>query len=149
MSQIKFSGIRKGSCIVPVTNYSEKEMLKLQEHKEFTVTVKETRNPKQLDLYWVICTMIAENHPDFRTKDEVDLHFKIEMKQVEFFSVKKGDGWVEYIKPRSIAEESMGKASFTEYLNNCIDYAANELLGVTSEEFRTEFANKFIGNEVR
>lgn len=98
------------------------------------------RNMERLNLYWVLCGLVAENHADLTSKDAVDEALKVLGGHFSAWITELPDGSKLIIrKAKSIAVANMKEADFEAYFERCLALIGSELLpGADIEEMRKE-----------
>lgn len=123
----------------------------LRAHKigsEVLCEPKGARNPKQLRLWWSLCTLIAENDPhyEFTGKDGVSDDIKIGVGIVKRRIDRSGQ---EHIDPGSIAPEKMDQGEFnsvfTRAINLVCDWTGNKPKEIQDEVFRRVADKRYEG----
>lgn len=93
----------------------------LRAHKmgaEVMAEPKGARNPKQLRLFWALCTVIAENDEFYDTKEKAKEGILRALGHVNYFVDR--DGGV-HISTKSIAFEKMSQAEFNGLFKDMIN----------------------------
>lgn len=98
------------------------------------------RNAERSALYWVTCSIVAENHAELVDRVQVSDTIKQLAGLVNVWSVTLPSGekcfWS---KPRSIAFQKMREAEFSDFLEKAFRIIETELLpGVSVESLRKE-----------
>lgn len=92
----------------------------LRAHKmgsEVMAEPKGARNPKQLRLFWALCTVVAENDDHYTTKEAAKEGILRALGHVNYFMDRDGGA---HISVKSIAFESMTQADFNTLFDNAI-----------------------------
>jgi hypothetical protein len=115
----------------------------LREIKKFPVgtvvkcEISRPRSLKQLRYYWALCALVASNHAELQTREQVDQTIRILSGHVDTFKVK--DYLVQV--PKRIAFSQLEQEEWEEYLSRAKDVVLSELLpGVELREFEDEIA---------
>lgn len=120
--------IRDGARAVPA---DERSMEFLQSCKDGIPFIAEThgaRNPKQLRLWWALCRLLAEQMD--MTEEKVSDDLKVALGHADTYVTR--DGAV-YIKPKSIAFESMKQEDFDRLFKAAVDKISVWLAASTKE----------------
>lgn len=102
------------------------------------VKITKPRNLQQHRLYWSLCDLVAENHPEIRTRELASQAIKLLAGHVDLVQVK---GQVLKV-PRSISFSSMEQGDFEIFFRQAIQVVADELLGSAPETIREELARR-------
>jgi hypothetical protein len=125
--------LRDGSRAVPA---DERSLEFLQSVKDGTLFIADTcmsRNPKQLRLWWALCTLVAEHFEVLPETISDDVKIAVGHSEV----VKQRDG-THKVKPKSIAEESMPQELFNNLLTAAIN-KMSEWMGTAPDDLRRRF----------
>lgn len=79
---------------------------------------KGARNPKQLRLFWALCTVVAENDDHYDTKHKAKEGILRALHHVNTFLDRDGNL---HVSTKSIAMESMPQADFNIMFNDMIN----------------------------
>lgn len=107
------------------------------------------RNPKQLRLWWALCTLVAENDPhyEFSGKNGVSDDIKIGIGIVKRRKDRSGQ---EHIDPGSIAPEKMPQGQFNQLFTNAINlvcqWTGNQPKEIQDEVFRMVSDKRYEGH---
>jgi hypothetical protein len=89
------------------------------------VSIRQPRNAQHHRKFFALLTFIADNHPRFKTVDDVLLELKIRAHHYrEHITL---DGEVVFV-PKSIAFEEMEQHDFDDFYRRCVDAATSDLL---------------------
>ncbi len=95
------------------------------------------RSVPQLRYYWSLCALVASNHAELQTREQVDQAIRILSGHVDLVNV--GDQIVKL--PRRIAFSKLGQDEWHAYLSRAKDAVLQHLLpGVELPEFEAEIA---------
>jgi Protein of unknown function (DUF1367) len=125
---------RVGNTAVPV---DDRSLEFLQARKDGVVFVADTngaRNPKQLALWWCLCKLVCEAE-DLPSTEKVSDDLKVSLGHADTYVHRDGS---EYIKPRSIAFESMSQEEFNQLFKGAIRVIA-DWLGSATHEVQAQF----------
>lgn len=93
------------------------------------------RSVAQLRYYWALCALVAQNHAELQTREQVDQALRILAGHVDL--VRVGDHTLQI--PRRIAFAKLGQDEWTAYLARAKDAVVRDLLpGVELPEFEAE-----------
>lgn len=93
------------------------------------------RSVQQLRYYWALCALVAQNHVELQTREQVDQALRLLAGHVDI--VKVGDKVLQI--PRRIAFAKLGQAEWQAYLTRVKDAVVRELLpGIELPEFEEE-----------
>lgn len=120
-------------CLVPM-NLDDEEKLKAYRINQPLVTSikgsKKERSLKQLGTYWGCCNVVAENHHQFNSRNDVDDKLRVEL---EFFDKNRclvgKDGQV-HVFYRSIAVANLEHIEANKYFDRAFSLMA-DWLGIT------------------
>jgi hypothetical protein len=99
------------------------------------LTQPKSRSLSQLNLFWKVCEMLAENYPGDLSKDEVAHVLKIETGHCR--AVRLDDGtFARFAK--SIAFNAMSPDAFSAWLDRAFDVAAQKFGPALSDAVRGE-----------
>lgn len=127
------------SCLVPTEEGAEDWLRRRKIGEVVAMSSDQVRNAARSALYWTLCGIVAENHPELKTKDEVSdaLQVLCGLATVTAFDTSGGRIWMR--RPRSLAFANMGEDEFQTYFNNALGAIGSELLpGVDVEELKNE-----------
>lgn len=109
----------------------------LQARKDGAVFVADTngaRNPKQLALWWLLCQLVCEAE-DLPSDEKVSDDLKVSLGHADTYVHR--DGSV-YVKPRSIAFESMTQEDFNGLFQGAVRVIAG-WLGNAPDDVQRQF----------
>jgi hypothetical protein len=93
------------------------------------------RSLAQLRMYWAMCNLVASNHAELQTREQVDQALRLLTGHVDL--VKVGDQVLKL--PRSIAFAKLSQDEWAEYLSRAKDAVCEHLLpGVDGNEIQNE-----------
>lgn len=101
------------------------------------VELRQPRSVKELRYYWQMCNLVALNHEQFKTREQVDQALRILTGHADVFTL---DGrTVE--TPKRIAFHKLSQAEWVEYLSRAKDAVLQHLLpGVQGQALEDEIA---------
>ena len=130
-------------CLMPITEVSNKNMQKLPLREKLNVDVKKitskrVRSYEQLELYWALCDLVANNTDDFNwnTKEKVDEQCKIACRLYKhwiYYENQKTGQTTLNIKTDSISYQNLNHLEACNYFSEAFDVMANKL-GLSSKE---------------
>lgn len=126
---------REGNHAVPVGAVSIEFLQNIKEGSEFIAETRGARNVKQLNMWWTLCKMVADNDRDYETKEKASDGLKIALKHVDTFLDRDGKL---HIWPKSIAFESLTQEEFNPLFKAAINKVA-EWLGNSPKEVQDRF----------
>ena len=93
------------------------------------------RSVQQLRMYWAMCSLVAMNHAELQTREQVDQALRLLTGHVDL--VKVGDQVLQL--PRRIAFSKLSQDEWAEYLSRAKDAVCEHLLpGVDGNEITNE-----------
>ncbi len=93
------------------------------------------RSVAQLRMYWAMCSLVAMNHDELQTREQVDQALRLLTGHVDL--VKVGDKVLQL--PRRIAFSTLSQDEWTDYLSRAKDAVCEHLLpGVDGDEIQNE-----------
>ncbi|MDQ1291258.1 MAG: hypothetical protein QG615_1064 [Nitrospirota bacterium] len=93
------------------------------------------RSVAQLRMYWAMCSLVAMNHAELQTREQVDQALRLLTGHVDL--VKVGDKVLQL--PRRIAFSTLSQDEWTDYLSRAKDAVCEHLLpGVDGDEIQNE-----------
>lgn len=107
----------------------------IKDGAEFIAETRSARNVRQLNMWWALCGLLAENDHDYDTKESASDGLKLALKHVETFLDRRGEL---HIWPKSIAFESMTQEEFGPLFKAAINKVA-EWLGSAPAEVQARF----------
>lgn len=125
---------RIGNTAIPA---DARSLAFLQARKEGVAFIADTngaRNPKQLALWWCLCKLVCEAE-DLPSDEKVSDDLKVSLGHADTYIHRDGS---EYIKPRSIAFESMSQEDFDGLFRGAIRVIA-DWLGNAPEDVQRQF----------
>jgi hypothetical protein len=97
--------------------------------------ITKPRSVPQLRYYWALCALVAQNHAELQTREQVDQVLRILTGHVDVVNV--GGKFVQI--PRRIAFSKLSQDEWQAYLMRSKDAVVTELLpGVELPEFEAE-----------
>lgn len=126
---------RQGDVAVPVGAVSIEFLHSIKDGAEFIAETRGARNVKQLNMWWTLCQMVADNDRDYETKEKASDGLKIALKHVDTFLDRDGKL---HIWPKSIAFESLTQEEFNPLFKAAINKVA-EWLGNSPKEVQYRF----------
>ena len=97
--------------------------------------ITQPRSVRQLRYYWALCSIVAQNHAELQTREQVDQALRILTGHVDL--VKLGEFTVQL--PRRIAFAKLSQDDWHAYLRRAKDAVVQHLLpGVELPEFEAE-----------
>lgn len=97
--------------------------------------IAQPRSLPQLRYYWALCALVASNHAELQTREQVDQALRILTGHVDL--VQLGEQTVKI--PRRIAFSKLSQAEWQAYLARAKDAVVQDLLpGVELPEFEAE-----------
>lgn len=124
---------RIGNSAVPVGKEGREALLAIPEGKEFVGEFRTARNPEQHELFWALCTLVAEATDTAKIAVKDWLLEKTGFVNLVFYP----DGSMQ-VRPKSIAWESMEQAEFNQFFRLAVPKIA-DLLGNASAEVWQQF----------
>ena len=95
------------------------------------------RSVPELRFYWALCALVAQNHLELQTREQVDQALRLLTGHVDL--VRVGDQVLQL--PRRIAFSKLSQQEWQAYLMRAKDAVVRELLpGVELPEFEAEIA---------
>lgn len=126
---------RQGNVAVPVGAASIEFLQGIKDGADFIAETRGARNVRQLNMWWALCLLVAENDRDYDTKESASDGLKLALKHVDTFLDRTG---LLHIWPKSIAFESLTQEEFNPLFKAAIDKVA-EWLGNTPKEVQDRF----------
>jgi hypothetical protein len=126
---------RQGNVAVPVGATSMEFLQGVKEGAEFIAETRGARNVRQLNMWWALCELVAENDADYETREKASDGLKLALKHVDTFLDRTGRL---HIWPKSIAFESLTQEEFDPLFKAAINKVA-EWLGNTPKEVQDRF----------
>ncbi len=125
--------IREARALVPYGDPALEALRAIRIGKTCIADVHGARNVKQLNLWWALCTLVAEADDD----DKQNVSDWIEMVTRRVRPVFYPSGRMVLV-PQSLAFESMEQAEFNRLFSDAIEHMASRL-GTAPEELRARF----------
>lgn len=126
---------REGSHAVPVGDASREFLFAVKDGAEFIAETRGARNVKQLNMWWCLCQMVAENDQCYETKEAASDGLKLALKRVDTFIDRAGKL---HIWPKSISFESMTQEEFNPLFKAAVNKVA-DWLGNSPAEVQKRF----------
>lgn len=104
--------------VVPDAEIGAEILRSYVEGQPIVADVRGARNPRQLNLYWVLMGFLADNHP--LVKDKNDAHDKVRYGLGLVESTVDMAG-VEHLRPKSISFESMDQGEFDPFFKRAVE----------------------------
>lgn len=118
---------------------SENARLRLElERLQRQANSRSPRSHGQHNLYWSLCELVAENHPEIKTKEQASQVIKLMSGHVDVIRLR---GQLVQI-PRSISFKSMSQDDFQVFWAHVVQVVAEELLYLAPETVRAELARR-------
>ena len=103
------------------------------------MSADQVRNAERSALFWCLCSLVAENHTELKSREEVKAAICILAGLTDVTAFETSAGRVIMRQPRSIAFANMGEDEFQAFFERALDVIEAELLpGVDIEELRRE-----------
>lgn len=109
---------RQGNVAVPVGAASLEYLQSIPDDHDFLAETRGARNLKQLHMWWVLCEMLADNHPFYDEREAASRGLKLGIRCVDSFL---DHGGKLHFWPRSIAFESMTQEEFNPFFRKAIE----------------------------
>jgi hypothetical protein len=126
--------IRKGNTAIPADARSLDFLQARKDGIAFVADTNGARNPKQLALWWCLCKLVCEAE-DLPSTEKVSDDLKVSLGHADTYIHRDGS---EYIKPRSIAFESMSQEEFGQLFKGAIRVIAG-WLGNAPDDVQRQF----------
>ena len=127
---------RDGIRLAAIDAAGSEAILKLPIGKQFVVTIKQARNPRQFRLYWGLIGLIFSQQSRYATQEQLSNVIKCAVGWCDEVPLK--DGRV-MVTPRSIAFANMAQDQFEEFFTKVIKLVITKILpGVTEADLRRE-----------
>lgn len=126
---------RVGDVAVPVGDTSREFLSAFKDGGEFIAETHGARNPKQLNMWWALCGLVADNDDVYDTKEKASEGLKRALHHVDTFLDR--DGRL-HITTKSIAVESLTQEEWYPMFKAAINKVA-EWLGNTPKEVQDRF----------
>ena len=135
MPTIEYRFIKSRDGWFPADAVAEEWAAKKPDRYDVLVTAKKPRNGRQHSLYWVLCTLIANNRENWNPED-VSNFFKIATGHVRRVMDAHGN---EYKFPKSINFASMDQDEFSTFFQRCVDLVTERIIpGLPESDLRRE-----------
>lgn len=136
-------------CLVPAEEWTDEWLSKVKVGTTIALSIGHIRNAARSALYWVVCGLVAKNHPELNHREKVSDTLKQLAGLVSVWSVTlPGGEKVYWAKPKSIAFANMTEDRFQEFMESAFRLIETELWpGVDLEALRQE-ANARAGADV-
>lgn len=118
----------------PATVHDAEALDKLDNGKHFMATLRQSRNPARLKLYWALLAAVCDNHRFYAIAGSYPLHewLKEQLGLIDCLIFHDGST---RIKTQSIAIDAMEETDFKDYLDRVFLLIETELLpGVSRED---------------
>jgi hypothetical protein len=125
---------RVGNVAVPCDPRSLEFLQARKPGVPFIADTTGARNPKQLALWWCLCKLVCEAE-DLPSDEKVSDDLKVSLGHADTYVHRDGS---EYIKPRSIAFESMNQEDFNALFKGAVRVIAG-WLGNAPEDVQRQF----------
>lgn len=127
--------IRNMEGLAPGDVLSQDFLSTLKPGRDLLMTVRKPRNGRQHSLYWVLCSLIADNREGWISEDVSDF-FKMSCGHYRRVFDAHGN---EHRFPKSISYGSMSQDEFNPFFNRCIDLTSERIIpGLGESELRRE-----------
>jgi hypothetical protein len=127
--------IRTSAGFAPDDEAARRLMRRIPKGTSVEVSLTQPRSAPQLRFYWRLCEVVAMNHEQLASKNEVDQLLRILSGHVDIAVL----GDEVYKLPRRIAFAKLGQAKWAEYLEAAKRAVAEHLLpGVSLPELEDE-----------
>lgn len=124
-----------GDVAVPADQRSREFLQARKVDVAFIADTNGARNAKQLALWWCLCKLVFEATDIAGTIEKVSDDLKITLGHCDTYVHRNG---TEYIKPRSIAIESMSQEDFNALFQAAVRVIA-DWLGNTPDDVQRQF----------
>lgn len=131
------SGLPAGETLEALRSENARLRLEL-ERLQNQAGIRAPRSHSQHNLYWSLCQLVAENHPEIRNKEQSSQVIKLMTGHVDVIRLR---GQLVQI-PRSISFQSMSQDDFQVFWTHVIQVVADELLYLAPETVRAELARR-------
>lgn len=129
---------RKGACVVPANDLAEEMLSSLKEGVDYIGDIYGARSIQQLRLWWGGLMKILVDHDIFPSQVAASDATKIAAGHIDEPLIMPDTGQV-FLRPASIAIESMPQHEFNQFLDRAIDVVIKRWLpGSTHAEIREE-----------
>lgn len=129
-----------GECaLIPCDDAAEAWLRRRKVGDAVAVEPIQVRNAERSALYWVLCSLVADNHAELKTRENVSDAIKLLSGYVELCSFNVGGSRYILRKPKSIAFASMSESQFEIFFESALQVIGSDLLpGVDIEAMRRE-----------
>lgn len=134
--KVSFPARRYHNVLIPETDGGREAFGTIKDGAQVLVDVRTVRSVRQLNLYWALMTLLADNCDDFASKESASDIIKIDCGEVNYFLHPK-TGEI-FGSPRSIAFESMPQDRFNRFMNRVLWVIESKYLPDSSEALRKE-----------
>lgn len=122
---------RVGLKAIPIAEPAIESLLSIKDGKDFIAETHAARNPRQLNLYWAVVAIVAEN--EGRTRDDISDWLCHATNYVQHYFDPYGRL---HIIPKSISPERMQQDVFNRFFNAAVMKVC-ERIGSAPDEVRT------------
>lgn len=122
---------RVGLKAIPIAEPAIESLLSIKDGTDFIAETHAARRPRQLNLFWAVVAIVAEN--EGKSKDEIKDWLCYSTNYVQHYLDLYGRL---HIIPKSIAVESMPQDEFNRFFNAAIMKVC-ERIGSAPDEVRT------------
>lgn len=126
--------VRKGNTAIPADSRSLGFLQARKEGVAFIADTNGARNAKQLALWWCLCKLVCDTE-DLPSDEKVSDDLKVSLGHCDTYIHRNGS---EYIKPRSIAFESMSQEDFNGLFQGAVRVIAG-WLGNAPDDVQRQF----------
>jgi hypothetical protein len=128
------------ACLVPCDEETEAWLKRRKTDSVVAMNPDHVRNAERSAIYWVVCSLVAENHEELRDREAVSDTLKTLAGLVHVWSLTLPDGEKCFLKkPRSISFAKMREDEFEFFIEKAFGLIESHLLpGVDIEELRKE-----------
>ncbi|MDE2103126.1 MAG: hypothetical protein KGL39_38125 [Patescibacteria group bacterium] len=126
-------------CLVANDLEAAEWMARLKSRQIVAMDPAQVRNAKRSALYWVLCGIVADNHPELTNKDAVSHALQILTGCVNVYSFDTQGGRIFVREPKSLAFANMSEDDFERHFEASLRVIGLELLpGCDIEEMRKD-----------
>ena len=128
------------ACLVPTDEASETWLKRRKIGEAVAMQPDHVRNAARSALYWTVCAIVAETHPQLKSREEVSDTLKLLAGLVQVWTVELASGEKCFLrKPKSISFASMSEDEFEAYMQSAFDLIERDLLpGCDLDELRRD-----------
>lgn len=132
--------IRKVAHVDVLVPYSDKDLELLKEYQSNQILrckitgAEKPRSYEQLKMYWALCKVVSDNHPQDLTPEDIDFEVKIKIAKHHPSMIRRFrsvDGTV-FMEPISIAYANMKHLTACKFFDLAFPIMA-EMIGVETE----------------